>query len=335
MSKKTSISYKVLLFINGIVALLLLIAFLGALINPRHLKYISLISLTTPFLLIINILFAIFWILKIKKAFLISAILITLGYSSLGRFYQLSEDQVIKPSDTKLMSFNVRLFNHQKWIKEIDIPKKINIFLKKTTPDILCLQEYFPSKEAVPSYPFQYVKSHSKGQTDLAIFSKYKIVSSGRLNFPKSSNSAIFADIIKENDTVRIYNIHLQSLRINPQQELNTERTKNLLRRMEIGFKRQVEQVEILQEHQAKSPYKTIICGDFNNTAFSWVYNQLKKNKKDAFKVAGKGFGKTYDYPFPFRIDFILVNENIQINHFKTYNEKYSDHYPIMARIEI
>ncbi len=332
--KKTSLLHKILICINSVFALLLLVAFLGALINPKHLKFISLISLGTPFLLIVNMLFVLFWIIQTKRAFFISTIIIALGYQSLGNFYRISNKEVFKSSDTKLMSYNVRLFNRHQWIKKVNIPKKITDFFKKENPDILCLQEYTPENGGLTSYPYRYFKLHSKKYAGVAIFSKYPIISSGNLNFPNTHNNAIFADIVKGKDTIRIYNVHLQSLKINPQQELNTQKTTNLLRRIEFGFKKQVAQVEMLQEHEAKSPYRTIICGDFNNTAFSWVYNQLKNNKKDAFRVAGMGFGKTYDYFFPFRIDFILANENIEINHFKTYTKKYSDHYPIMARLD-
>ncbi len=330
--KKTSFLHKVFIFINSIFALLLLVAFLGALINPKHLKFISLISLGTPFLLIVNVLLIFLWIVKTKRAFLISTIIIALGYQSLGLFYQLSDKKIIKSGDTKLMSYNVRLFNHHQWIKDKDIPQKMTAFFKTTDPNILCLQEYTSAEDiTLTSYPYRYIKERA----GVAIFSKYPIVSSGDLKFPNTYNNAIFADIVKRNDTIRVYNVHLQSLKINPQQKLDTERTKNLLNRIEFGFKKQVMQVEMLKEHESKSPYRTIICGDFNNTAFSWVYNQLKKGKKDAFIEAGKGFGKTYDYLFPFRIDFILLTQDIDVNLFTTYNEKYSDHYPIMANIEL
>jgi len=33
------------------------------------------------------------------------------------------------------------------------------------------------------------------------------------------------------------------------------------------------------------------------------------------------------------RIDFILTDQNIDINNFKTYDVEYSDHFPIMARL--
>ncbi|WP_392347230.1 hypothetical protein [uncultured Polaribacter sp.] len=55
---------------------------------------------------------------------------------------------------------------------------------------------------------------------------------------------------------------------------------------------------------------KKIVCGDFNNTSYSWMYTKISTNKKDAFIEAGKGFGQTYNYWFPMRIDFILTDEN-------------------------
>jgi endonuclease/exonuclease/phosphatase family metal-dependent hydrolase len=56
----------------------------------------------------------------------------------------------------------------------------------------------------------------------------------------------------------------------------------------------------------------------------------------DAFEVAGEGFGSTYDFKFfPFRIDFIMAKEAIEVLDFKTYDLKYSDHYPVKARLHL
>ena len=167
-----------------------------------------------------------------------------------------------------------------------------------------------------------------------AIFSKYKIINAGSLNFSNSSNNAIFADIIKNKDTIRVYNVHLESLRINPNEDyLIQENSEKFKLRVEKAFKKQANQASLIIQHQEKVNSKSIICGDFNNTAFSWVYNKLKNGKNDAFEVAGKGFGKTFDFSFPLRIDFILTDERIEVNNFKTYDVNYSDHYPIMARL--
>ena len=48
---------------------------------------------------------------------------------------------------------------------------------------------------------------------------------------------------------------------------------------------------------------------------------------------AGSGFGKTFNYWFPMRIDFIFTDENAVINQFNSFSEKNSDHFPILTRI--
>ena len=92
-------------------------------------------------------------------------------------------------------------------------------------------------------------------------------------------------------------------------------------------------QTEVFLEHEKQWKGKKIVAGDFNNTSYSWVYNQISKDKKDAFIEAGKGFGKTFNYWFPMRIDFILTDENAIINKFNSFSEKNSDHFPIQAKI--
>ena len=94
-------------------------------------------------------------------------------------------------------------------------------------------------------------------------------------------------------------------------------------------------QIIELKKYIKKWNGKKILCGDFNNTAFSWVYRELSKNKQDAFKIAGKGLGKTFNYLYPLRIDFILVDLNFEVNNFKTFEVPYSDHFPILARIKL
>jgi len=86
-------------------------------------------------------------------------------------------------------------------------------------------------------------------------------------------------------------------------------------------------------EHRKACPYKIIISGDFNNTAFSWAYSKLKSDLNDTFIEAGKGFGKTYSFNnYPLRIDFILADSYFKINEHINYEVKLSDHEPVMAR---
>lgn len=233
------------------------------------------------------------------------------------------------------MSYNVRMFNHWKWIDDENIPNKINSFIKEKSPDVLLFQEYYTLEKQQFTYPYKYIKTkNEKANVGLAIYSKYPIINKGSLELEKTSNNIIFADIARKNDTIRIYNIHLQSLELKTDQEnFGQENSEKLIGRLKEGFQKQARQSEIFLAHEKTWTGKKIVAGDFNNTSFSWVYNQIAKNKKDAFTEAGNGFGKTFNYWFPMRIDFILTDENAIINNFTSFTEKNSDHFPIQARI--
>tara|TARA_R110001583_G_scaffold5921_4_gene31215 strand:+ start:7457 stop:8488 length:1032 start_codon:yes stop_codon:yes gene_type:complete len=333
--QKLSILDKMLFVVNSLLATILLISFLSYYISPNTFSFISFLSLSIPFLIILNLLFLIYWVLKLKKQFLLSTIILLIGFQYITKFYGFSEKKILLTKDLKIMSYNVRMFNLYNWIDKKDIEQNIFTFIKDEAPDILCIQEFHPSKKLDIKYPYQYVKiKTNQNNFGHAIFSKYKIIKSGSLDFSNSTNNAIYADIVKDKDTIRIYNVHLESLKINPKEETLTQENSEKLRiRVENAFKKQTNQATLIVQHQEKTTYKSIICGDFNNNAFSWVYHQLKTNKNDAFEVAGKGFGKTFDNIFPFRIDFILTDKRLEVNNFKTFEVNYSDHFPIMARI--
>jgi len=333
--KKLSLIDKLLVVVNSIVAAISLVAFLSYFISPNTIPLVSFIGLSIPFLLILNILFIIYWVIRLKKQFLISTIVLLIGIQYVTKLYSFSEQKVLLTGDIKIMSYNVRMFNLYNWIEKEGVDQSIFDFINSQKPDILCIQEFNPKAKLGFNYPYKFIKrSEKNGQFGHAIFSKYKIINSESLNFSNSGNNTIFTDIVKNKDTFRVYNVHLESLKINPKNEnFNQEISEKLRIRLENSFKKQANQSELIIQHQKQSNFKSIICGDFNNTAFSFVYKKLKRNKNDAFEVAGQGFGKTYDFPFPLRIDFILTDKNITVNNFKTFNVNYSDHYPIMARV--
>jgi len=272
---------------------------------------------------------------KFKKAFLLSFVILLIGLQYVIAFYGFTEKKVLLNNDLKIMSYNVRMFNLYKWIDEDGVDKKIYDFIKAKDPAVLCVQEFHDTKNIGFKYPYKYIViSENNNNFGHAIYSKFKIIDKGSIHFSKSGNNAIFVDILKGKDTLRVYNVHLESLGISPEkEEITQENSEKLKVRLEKAFKIQANQVALILHHQQRINHKSIICGDFNNTAFSWAYKQLKKGKNDAFEEAGKGFGNTFVFPFPFRIDFILTDKEIEVNNFKTYKVKYSDHYPIMARL--
>lgn len=335
--KKLTFGNKIIYFLNSLFAVLLLLSYLIPFIKPSYLPAISTLSLLVPVLLIINLLFFIYWLIGLKKQMMLSLLCLLLGFNYATSFYKFQSKDVISNTKISLMSYNVRLFNIYNWIDDNQVKNKIFTFVQEENPDILCLQEYHPQKRLEKTYPYRFEDfTDTKNKSGLVIFSKYKIVNKGALRFNNSSNSSIYIDIVKKRDTLRIYNVHLQSLHINPDKEnLSKNNSQRLLKRIGKTFSKQQEQVLTIKDNMAQTTYKKILCGDFNNTAFSWAYRNLKSGFNDTFSEAGSGFGTTYNFKhLPVRIDFILADKTFKVLNFKNYKVKYSDHYPILSTVE-
>jgi len=334
--KKLKFINKLIYLINYIVAIWLLLGYALPFISPKMAPSLSVLSLTVPVLVIVNIVFVIYWLVSLKRNFLLSTICLIIGYFVSSPLYIFSKNTNTAKNQLGIMNFNVRVFNQYKWLDDGKIPQKIDSFIKTENPDILCIQEFHTSSPI--DYPYKYTKTvkNSKhfGQ---AIYSKYKIINKGALDFKNSNNNALFVDIIKNLDTIRIYNIHLQSLGLNIKKEnFGQKSSEKLLKRLSKEFVKQQDQVEQIMEHKNKSKYPVIISGDLNNTAYSWAYKQLSKNMKDSFLEAGNGFGKTFALKqIPLRIDFIFADKAFIFTEHKNYTKNYSDHEPIMAKMGI
>jgi endonuclease/exonuclease/phosphatase family metal-dependent hydrolase len=234
------------------------------------------------------------------------------------------------------------MFNEYKWTEQNDIPEKITNFIRDKNPDILLTQEHTVNITQLKEiYPYYFVhRKERNSEFGSAIFSRYPIVKRISVYFPHDgNNNAIYTDIVVKEDTLRVFNVHFQSLNIKPGiGALRKGDSKKLLGRIGYGFGLQQEQAEMMMEEVNKTTYKTIIAGDFNNTAFSYIYELLNPDDrfKDAFLHYGEGFGETFKLSyFPLRIDFMLLEKGIEIKDFERFDIEFSDHYPIMTRFKI
>jgi endonuclease/exonuclease/phosphatase family metal-dependent hydrolase len=337
---------KIMLFFNVVVAITTLMAYLLPFLAPKWFPFLSVLSLFLPFFLVVNLLFFTYWLIQFKKYIFVSGLVLLLGITFINKFYNLKQTVFPKSvNEFTIMSYNVRLFNKFNWYKKANIPTKIAEFVSEKNPDILCVQEYSDlEKTKFLNYKYQHIfKEGNNIIVGNAIFSKYKIIDKGLINFPNSTNNAVYADIIKGNDTLRIYSMHLQSIKISTNieeeeiQKMNESKTKYIFRKISGAFTKQQEQSLLLKQHFSECKYKKIICGDMNNSAFSFVYRTIKGSMQDAFESNGDGFGKTYNFKYyPARIDYIFADKTIQIKSFETLNDFYnSDHFPLISRLEI
>ena len=324
------------LLLNIGVSALLLLACLLPYISVALVPSMSIFSLFVPFLVLGNILFLIYWILQFKKAVFLPIVSLVIAYFFMGSFFQFRAERPMPSSkDFSIMSFNTRLFNKYQWSDDPSIGNKIVAFIQKTDPSVVCFQEFDVSmKERFMSYPHAYISaSDNSKQAVQAIFSKFPIVAKGLLPFTNSTNATIFVDLKIKGDTVRLYNVHLQSLRVKPEAaSLEAGTRERLYKRLKVSFAKQQAQADIIASHKNNSPHKLIVAGDFNTNQFSSVYHTIKGDLTDSFTSVGSGYGKTFDFKyFPMRIDFLLSDPGFEIAYHKSFPLHLSDHFPVLV----
>ncbi len=353
--------FKVLLIINIIVAALMIISGFSVYVSPEKVWQFAFLGLLFPYILIINLLFLVFWIVFKKRYFLISLFVIILCWNNLGRFIQFNlpeRRQQEGKAVVKVLSYNVRLFDIYNWLNIKSAHESILAFIQKEEADLVCLQEFLTlegsgfSEDSIKkllclnSYThIYYTHVASDGKSlGIATFSSYPIINQGVIKFTGTVNASIYSDIKIDNDTIRVYNCHLHSTQLQKDDyslfdsiisNYNTRhllKIKNISYRLKDAYIKRARQSETLSRHIKSSPYPSIVCGDFNDTPVSYTYHKLRGKLKDAYLESGTGIGNTYFGNFPsFRIDYILHSKSINTIDFKTKKIILSDHYPIIC----
>lgn len=345
--KKSGFFVKVIFWLNNIAALLLVVSFILPYFPPKSFPNLSLLSLAVSPLIVLNFAFAFYWLLRKKRKMFLSISVLALAYFFFNPFIKFSSEGNIEDFENslKLMSYNVHLFNAYEKNSDKNVSEIFKKLLKEEDPDIVCIQEYY--RDAAPDfkdYPYQYIHfkntTNKKGITKEnalghAILSKFPIVDKGAFDFTKTYNNSIYADVAVGVDTIRVYNLHLKSMSILPSVSFLQDGDKEKLRkRLAKAFVGQQEQVETVLEHKKLSPFPVVMSGDFNNTPFSYIYKEVKRDMKDAFLESGNGLGTTYLFDsYPMRIDYIFTSEEFEVLKFKAVKKTFSDHYPVSATL--
>ncbi len=345
--KKSGFFEKVIFWLNNIVSFLLVASLVLPYLSPKDFPNLSLLSLAISPLLVLNFLFVIYWLLRKKRKVLLSIGVLIIAYIFFNPFIKISTDGNIEDFEKSinLLSLNVHLFNAYEENSVKNVSKIFENLLADQQPDIICIQEYYRDKAPdFSEYPYQYIHfkktTNRKGVTKEnvlghAILSKYPIVNSGAFDFNKTYNNSIYADVVVDKDTIRVYNLHLKSMGILPSVSLLQEGDKEKLRkRLSNSFVVQEEQMMAILEHKNASPYPVLLAGDFNNTSFSYIYRKIGTDMKDAFLERGNGIGATYLFDsYPMRIDYIFTSDAFEVLKFNAVKQTFSDHYPVTATI--
>ena len=331
---------------------------------------IAALGLVFPLLFVIVIIFFIGWLIAKSRWCLLSLAALVISWQQISVVAGLNtanEFNYSKPKETlRLFSWNVsswgessKNFNNKFEFR----PLMFDLIIKQQA-DVLCLQEFWDLKEphskdsslaALKKMGYQYtyfVRSVVENELDkmgVAILSKYPIIDSANFTYGKDHNAEklIYADIQVNQQKIRVFTTHLESVRFENQEystlrkiksrdEPGLKESKTIIRKLRNAYKFRATQADFVQQKITESPYPVIICGDFNDVPNSYTYFTIKGELQDAFLKKGFGIGRTFQYLSPtLRIDFILAAKNFEINQFRRIRYPYSDHYPIVTDLTL
>jgi len=309
-------------------------------------------SLVLPILFILNVIIGVYWLINKNKLVLFSVFCGLIYFLCFDSFFQFNSEKKIDTNNEGLnlntisfLTYNAGGFSFDDGIRDNNNKERVSNdpivkFIINENPDIFCIQEFSAIK-------FKYFKDHphwyktnifTQNKSVLALFSKYPIIDKGYIEFPDSTNGAMYVDLDINDEQVRVYNIHLESFKVRGEfynfREVSAY--KSLKSTINKAEEKRLEQIYLVKKHMETFNGKVIVCGDFNTTQFSFTYQLLKGSKKDTFIERGFGFGATYvRRGYPFRIDYILVDEDIKVISHKNFDLKYSDHEPILSELVI
>ncbi len=357
----------ILISCNIVVALCFLAGCYTSWFDPEKFWFLGIFTLAAFYFLLILIGFLIFWLFVKKGLVFISIIAIALAWKPLREVFaiRMAPDFSIKKdvADLRVMSWNVEHFDILEHKSHPERKDEMIGMINEYQPDIACFQEMvgsdlfssainyvpdFMSRLNMADYHYSYnykLDFDNKHHFGIIIFSKYPIIKKQTFAYDKRDYNSTFqyVDIVKNTDTFRVFNIHLQSLKFSNENrryiddpsmkdESDIEESKSVIVKLKIGFLKRKLQSERIKEEVDKSPYPVIVCGDFNDVPNSYAYKTIGSGMKNAFTEKGAAIGRTFSGISPtLRIDNIFADKNFDVKQYVRIKKKLSDHFPIIA----
>lgn len=362
---------KIIILIFNIAALLLLLGSTAAgLVPPSRFMGFSLLSYAYLYLLIINVVFIVLWLLLSSKWFLLSLAGIVLRYSFLPLYFQVggteaAPDEVAgSPEVLKVMTYNV---HHcvgtgldskvQKSRIDSNMVELLRI-VGEEKPDVISIQEFRKQGDTVNlvnrmkglGYKYIAVAHGVKDISDEVVFSRVPIVDTVTVD----GHSKYYVNLLVGGDTVHLYNLHLNSYGLDEKDQKNIHDIshgnvdslagRSTIHKFTSTILAHEKEWGILKASLESHGGRVVVTGDFNETPASYFYQQCRRLLVDSYCEVGQGFSTTYHGSFTrqrtgtfpaFRIDLILHSADIKALSYKRIKSDVSDHYPVIVELKL
>ena len=352
LSNKRGLAINVFLFLLSASVLL------SSYISPEAFWASSFLVLLLIPVLVVNLVALLILLAKRSWWLVFPLLIVGAGLTFLPKLYAWPSDESAGEVERnfRVLSYNTSFFRVGRVFSEAYYSADHNLsalqiadWIRTNGADIICLQEFFDDKnsdifnniqtigaqEGYESYFLNRPRHDNGVRRGLVTFTKFPIINQGTIFLSENRyNGATFVDLLIYSDTVRVINLHLESLNL-------SERGSggfigSVIKNNAIRKSRQVDEV---MKYVLDSPYITLVCGDFNEVPNGFLYRQFDRVLTNAFEKKGKGFGFTYQGSLPtplLRIDNQFYDPELRLTSFTTYRDiGYSDHFPIEGRYQL
>ena len=360
MAGKTSFFRSILILLNIGVIILYLVTCLSPFANTSENWFLAFPGLVFPLIFFALVFFIILWIVLRSRWWWISLIVLLAGTQQILTVFAFNlptKFSVDKPPH----SLRILQWNVEGW--RDDVQPQMFQLIQQQNPDILCIEEFrdFIMRKAYEpriaklvqiGYAYHYFVATEREKNDfesgIAIFSKYPMIDSAKFSFKKNDEGehVLYTDIRVNEDTFRVFATHLQSVnfvgkdyqslrKMKRIRETSISDSRTIVSKLKRGYVSRYKQAEIVSEKLRESPYRSFICGDFNDVPNSSTYFKIKGNFQDAFLKKGVFIGRTFRFISPtLRIDYILADTKFKVMQYQRIKVPYSDHYPVEADLQ-
>lgn len=347
----------IMYLLSATAVLSMFIILVGRFVSPEKMWYFSLLGLVAPMVYITVVLSLFYWIIRWKwRPATVTGAFVLLGLFHVPLYYKLDftkqyGEQKYDRNNIKVLTFNVHNFYDENGKSTVD---SVFRFVQSLNPDIVCFQEYaldVPSRkqqdEKFRAYNFGSSKLPATSAT-MECMTKHRIIGAARMEDLGGTGVCITTDMVINDDTVRVFNLHLQTTSINSQDkdyisqgEFISDSTREtrfiqIARSLRRNNALRAHQVDMIHEEVANSPYPVILCGDFNDIPASYTYRKVAKGLDDSFSRQGHLFAHTFRGFFNMlRIDYILLSPELETVSYEVVpTGNISDHYPVTVRLK-
>ena len=346
--------------ITIVAGLLLLVSGFSPSVKPSYIESIALLGLAFPYLYFANVVILIYWGIQLRLKSIFPLAILLINFNGISLYLQWNSSvKEVETHDINVITYNANLFGYydEKW--HVD---SICDIIKSMSADIVLLQEIYDKhgdiermrkylqKELSLDYGVVSKLSNNR-EYGMCILSRYPIKNWDKIRFGRNTgNMSMYADLelsdpqSQNRRTIRVYNIHLQSVRFdkadyqNMESILNDEpgssNTEGIITKLKSAYSKRTPQVQTLKKELEMCKLTKIIGGDFNDAPMSYTYHELSEDLKDAFTQRGSGLETTYKGLFPsFRIDYLLYSDAMECKSYKSFSEMPGDHKMIATRL--